>query len=216
MFCCTSKCDIKRQDEKNQVLYQRGQEQPGKILAFSPGRGGWMGWASLTTMCVENLKAFICVCTCVLVRVYSCVQVRGHVGYLPQSSYFWRRVLSLILASHGLWRACLCFHSAGLEEQAQVLRTAWQAPYWLSQLPSPQPKFSVLADRARLLQARYGVFVALSTHPERFCSPNSRRDLTFFWLTTYSFLVGKYAGIWEWSGKVQMFYMAKEWPTSFC
>lgn len=31
-----------------------------------------MGWASLTTMCVENLKAFICVCTCVLVHVYSC------------------------------------------------------------------------------------------------------------------------------------------------
>lgn len=85
MFCCTSRYEIKRQDEKNQVLYQREQEQPGKILAFSPGRGG-TGWASLTTMCKENLKAFICGCTCVLLYVYLGVEARGHVGYLPQSS----------------------------------------------------------------------------------------------------------------------------------
>lgn len=60
-------------------------EQPGKILAFSPGRGG-MGWAPWTTMCEDNLKAFICGCTCVLLHVYLGVEARGHFGYLPQSS----------------------------------------------------------------------------------------------------------------------------------
>lgn len=80
---------------KNQVLFQRGQEKPGKILVFSPGRRG-TGWTPLITMCVENLKAFICVCTCVSVHVYLGVTcVFGYIGYLPQ--YFLRLGLSLIL-----------------------------------------------------------------------------------------------------------------------
>lgn len=85
MLCCTSRYDSKRQDEKNQVLYQRGQEQPGKILAFFPGREG-MGRVSLTTMCEENLKAFVCGFTCVLLHVYLGVEARGHVEDLPRSS----------------------------------------------------------------------------------------------------------------------------------
>lgn len=126
MLCCTSRCDIKRQDEKTQVLFQRTQEKPRKILAFSPGRGG-MGWAPLIPMCIESLKTFFSVCTCVSIHVYLGMAVR--LCWVSSSVLLFFEVGSLtdlagLAGQQALGMSGFASTALGLQEQARVLRIA--------------------------------------------------------------------------------------------
>ena len=80
---------MKKQDEKNQALYHRVQEQPGKNPTLSPGMGGTGGVVN-NYVCRGEFQGHSmcsCVCTRVLVHVYLGAKARGSC-WISKSSDF--------------------------------------------------------------------------------------------------------------------------------